>query len=265
MKRFAIALTLLLAASVAHAVVTPTCATGFVPVNGFCIVVSLTVSAPAGGVITSDAAATINCGTQCTQTFSAVATVHLHATPAPGYAAAAWGGACAGTAAASDCTVTVDSAKSVSKVFDRKVMISGKCNAYEVCGTATMCLYWDQYGPLLHACGTNDANAQILWTAGGNLKKPGGFLTYGATTPTDACFCAYTSGLTGIEVATNSGGTACQAAACVWAYDPATGSIHNNLDPARSLTFGGKVNFVYNQIYYVNSVNKVNWMVTTAP
>ncbi len=59
---------------------------------------------------------TISCGTQCTASFDADASVQLMATPAQGSRFAGWGGACTGSALS--CSVTVSDTRSVTATFE---------------------------------------------------------------------------------------------------------------------------------------------------
>lgn len=73
----------------------------------------LTVSVTGGGNVTS-APVGITCGAACMATFDAHTAVTLTANPDAGSAFTGWGGDCSGLAA---CTVTMDSAKTVSASF----------------------------------------------------------------------------------------------------------------------------------------------------
>ena len=74
---------------------------------------TLSVSKFGNGTVTSSPAG-INCGATCSADFADGTLVTLTPTPASGWGLAAWGGACSGNSA---CTVTTNSAKSVSATF----------------------------------------------------------------------------------------------------------------------------------------------------
>ncbi len=77
---------------------------------------SLTVSRQGSGSGTvSSSPAGINCGSTCVASFTDGSVITLTANPAAGSSFIAWGGACSGTGA---CSVTLDSAKTVSVTFD---------------------------------------------------------------------------------------------------------------------------------------------------
>jgi len=73
----------------------------------------LTVTVTGDGVVTS-ANGDINCGSDCDQTYTESTEVRLTATPNSGETFNGWGGACSGSG---ECTVTVDSAKTVTAEF----------------------------------------------------------------------------------------------------------------------------------------------------
>lgn len=73
----------------------------------------LTVSKSGNGTVVS-APDGINCGTNCSASFTNGTSVTLSATPADGNRFSGWSGACTGTGA---CVVTMDSAKSVTASF----------------------------------------------------------------------------------------------------------------------------------------------------
>jgi uncharacterized repeat protein (TIGR02543 family) len=68
------------------------------------------------GTVTSSAGG-INCGTTCAGSFAAGASVALTAASASGSTFSGWGGACAGTPATQNCTVTMDASKTVLATF----------------------------------------------------------------------------------------------------------------------------------------------------
>ena len=77
---------------------------------------ALTVSKAGTGVGTVVSAPIgVNCGGVCSATFTAGTVVTLTATPAAGSVFAGWSGTCAGTGA---CTVTMDTAKTITATFD---------------------------------------------------------------------------------------------------------------------------------------------------
>jgi hypothetical protein len=83
----------------------------------------LTVSKAGAGTVTSSPAG-INCGTDCSESYSSGTTVTLTAAPAAGSVFSGWSGACTGTS--SSCTVTVNQAKTVTATFlVPKVTITG--------------------------------------------------------------------------------------------------------------------------------------------
>lgn len=69
------------------------------------------------GTVTSTPAG-INCGADCNETYAANTVVSLTASPSAGSTFAGWGGACNGTGA---CSVTLDTAKSVTATFNLPV------------------------------------------------------------------------------------------------------------------------------------------------
>ncbi len=88
-------------------------------VASFAIVVverTLTVSSSEGGTVTSTPGG-ISCGTDCSQAYDDKTQVSLIAVPDNGYRFAQWGGSCSGTA--SSASVTLDTDKSCSAVFER--------------------------------------------------------------------------------------------------------------------------------------------------
>jgi hypothetical protein len=74
---------------------------------------AVTKAGTGAGTVTSSPAG-INCGSTCSSTFSSGTLVTLSAVPAAGSSFAGWSGACSGTGA---CSVTLDSAKSVTATF----------------------------------------------------------------------------------------------------------------------------------------------------
>jgi uncharacterized repeat protein (TIGR02543 family) len=75
----------------------------------------LTVSKTGSGTVTSTTSGAIDCGTLCTADLAPGTSITLTATPDTGSTTfTGWSGACTGT---SDCTVTMDAAKSVSATF----------------------------------------------------------------------------------------------------------------------------------------------------
>ena len=75
---------------------------------------SVTKSGTGAGTVTSQPAG-INCGSACSASFPSGALVTLTATPAAGSTFAGWAGACSGT---STCTVSMNTAQSVTATFD---------------------------------------------------------------------------------------------------------------------------------------------------
>lgn len=69
------------------------------------------------GTVVSNPAG-ISCGADCSETYAANTVVSLTASPAAGSLFAGWGGACSGTGA---CSVTLDTAKSVTATFNLPV------------------------------------------------------------------------------------------------------------------------------------------------
>lgn len=67
----------------------------------------------------------ISCGSACSQDFVTGNSLTLSATAATGSSFTSWGGACAGTATTSSCTVAMDAAKSVSAVFTSTLTVPG--------------------------------------------------------------------------------------------------------------------------------------------
>lgn len=77
---------------------------------------TLSVSKSGSGTVTSDLPG-INCGSDCSESYSSGTSVTLTATPDSGWTFSGWGGACSGTGAT--CTVSMTSDKSVSATFSR--------------------------------------------------------------------------------------------------------------------------------------------------
>ena len=73
----------------------------------------LSVAVSGNGTVTSSPAG-INCGTTCNAGYAGGAQVNLSATPRAGSAFSGWGGACSGTGT---CSVTMNSAETVSAIF----------------------------------------------------------------------------------------------------------------------------------------------------
>ncbi len=101
-------------------VTAPTTVTAmFVPVpaptpTGYTLSVSKTGT---GSGVVSSSPSGINCGSDCSQQYSAGTTVTLSASPASGSVFSGWTGACSG--GASSCTVSMSSSKSVTASFTR--------------------------------------------------------------------------------------------------------------------------------------------------
>lgn len=74
----------------------------------------LTVGKTGSGTVTSNPAG-INCGSDCTETYPAGATVALAAVPAGGFTFAGWSGACSGTGS---CSVAMDTSRNVTATFN---------------------------------------------------------------------------------------------------------------------------------------------------
>ena len=73
---------------------------------------TLTVTAPTNGTITATG---INCGNDCTESYTSGTSVTLTATPASGYSFSSWGGACSGQG--NPCSLKMDANKTVSASF----------------------------------------------------------------------------------------------------------------------------------------------------
>ena len=74
---------------------------------------TLTVSKTGSGTVMSSPAG-INCGADCSESYTSGTSVTLSATPASGYTFGGWGGACAGV---STCTLSMTAARSASATF----------------------------------------------------------------------------------------------------------------------------------------------------
>ena len=72
-----------------------------------------------GGIVRSNPAG-IDCGSDCSENYISGTSVTLSATPDSGWSFGGWGGACTGTGV---CTVSMNSAKSVSVSFDTATLI----------------------------------------------------------------------------------------------------------------------------------------------
>lgn len=75
---------------------------------------ALNVSVAGFGTVTSNPSG-INCGTDCSETYSTGTNVTLTATPNPGNSFSGWSGACTGSTPS--CTVSMNAAKSVAATF----------------------------------------------------------------------------------------------------------------------------------------------------
>lgn len=94
-----------------------TCSATFTTGSGTVTQITLTITSPVGGSITSSAGG-INCGTSgsiCVANYAPNASVQLTAIPDSGKIFTSWGGACTGTTATT--TVTMDAAKSCTATF----------------------------------------------------------------------------------------------------------------------------------------------------
>ncbi len=80
--------------------------------------VSVNITGQGSGIITSSPAG-INCGIDCTESFSNGTQVVLTATPNANSIFTGWGGVCSGSQ--TTCTLTIDSIKSVSGNFDASI------------------------------------------------------------------------------------------------------------------------------------------------
>ena len=95
--------------------------------SGSAATFNLTVATtgPGTGTVTS-APAGIDCGSDCSESYTENTVVSLTAAPAAGSSFAGWSGACRGT---DSCSVTMDAAKSVTATF---VEYSVDCSSYAV-------------------------------------------------------------------------------------------------------------------------------------
>jgi hypothetical protein len=89
---------------------------------------TVTKSGTGSGTITSNPSG-INCGTDCTETYTSTTNVILTATPTTGSVFAGWSGACTGTGT---CTITMNSNKTVTATFNPQQQptptpINGQC------------------------------------------------------------------------------------------------------------------------------------------
>lgn len=91
--------------------------------GGTSLVSSVLTVGKAGAGTVNSTLASINCGVVCTYDYSSGTKVTLSATPAANLIS--WGGACASAGAAATCTLTMDSAKSVTASFLDTPLISG--------------------------------------------------------------------------------------------------------------------------------------------
>ncbi len=106
------------------------------------------------GTITSSIAG-INCGTDCTETYTYGTSVTLTATPNTAYNFTGWSGACTGTGA---CAITMDASKNVTANFSLKTF-----------GIGTFASFTSNYPP--------DYN----WQGGGSITPVGATVPYGSS------------------------------------------------------------------------------------
>ncbi|QQS54894.1 MAG: hypothetical protein IPM89_03375 [Candidatus Competibacteraceae bacterium] len=99
----------------------PSCIT--VGTSGTTYLLSVTKTGTGSGTVTSNPAG-INCGADCSESYTAGTAVTLTASPVSGSIFAGWSGACSGTGA---CTVTLNAAQSVTATFNT----GGGGDAYE--------------------------------------------------------------------------------------------------------------------------------------
>jgi hypothetical protein len=86
---------------------------------------TVTVEGDANGTVTSSPAG-IDCGTDCTETYTSVTGVTLTAHPEGSAAFAGWSGACTGSALT--CTLTMDRSRSVTATFTNKPVLIVKAD-----------------------------------------------------------------------------------------------------------------------------------------
>ncbi len=84
--------------------------------SGTSFTLDVTRKGGGSGTITSSPAG-ISCGTDCTESYASGTVVALTATPAAGSTFTGWGGACAGTAPSSPCSVSMTTNQSVTATF----------------------------------------------------------------------------------------------------------------------------------------------------
>lgn len=121
------------------------------------------VSTPAG----------INCGTGCTNSYTAGQVVSLTATPDAGSSFAGWTGACSGTGT---CTVTMDEAKNVTAIFNKVQHLLNVTKAGNGNGTITStpsgiscgasCSYIFDAGSSISLSASPDATSQFTGWSG---------------------------------------------------------------------------------------------------
>ncbi len=117
---------------------------------------SLTVSKTGTGtgtVTSSDGL--INCGTDCSETYSSSTSVTLYASADTGSTFAGWGGDCSSCGTSKSCSVTVDSAKSCSTQFDTS---GGGGGGSDPCGGSHGDLVCDSSNPPI--IGSNGTSGQ---------------------------------------------------------------------------------------------------------
>ena len=104
------------------------------------------------GTVTSSPAG-INCGTDCTENYTANTVVALAAVPASGSKFSGWSGACSGTGT---CNVTLSAAKTVTATFDKLVTYTLTASKT---GSGTI-----SSNPLGISCGTDCSEAYVTGT-----------------------------------------------------------------------------------------------------